>query len=61
MPACLLLNVRIQDGDAAVKSYAAANPTHVSARNSILRHCFWSLDLLHFFTGGPEEVGGYIE
>jgi hypothetical protein len=43
-------------GDAAAAEYAAANPTHLSARDAVLRHCGWSLDLIHFFTCGPEEV-----
>lgn len=43
-------------GEEAVADYFAANPTHTSARGSIMRHAFWALKLVHFFTVGPEEV-----
>lgn len=43
-------------GEEALERYLAANPTHVSARESVMRHALWAIRLIHFFTVSKEEV-----
>jgi len=43
-------------GTDALAEYFTVNPTHSSMREDIIRYVFQSLDLIEFFTCGPEEV-----
>lgn len=55
-----LLDLERLEGPAELAEYFLANPTHVSAMDTIIRSCYQALNLIKFYVCSEREVRCYL-